>query len=83
MTELRTTSDVIDALGGPTEVAGLVGGTVQRVWNWRRAKTFPVGADEVLKPILRKRGLCASDAVWGRPRPWVPSTRRDAAGERV
>jgi hypothetical protein len=77
MTELTTTRQVIDALGGTKAVADLLGCKMQRVTNWKRARAFPFGADEALKPELGRRGLAVSPALWTSGKPWVAYTPRE------
>lgn len=38
---IRSVPDVFDALGGPDEVAGLIGVTVEAVYNARRRDAIP------------------------------------------
>jgi hypothetical protein len=66
MTELRTTRDVVQALGGPGKLAILLGDgfTRKRVWHWQTT-TFPSSTYVALQGALRARGLTAPASLWG------------------
>lgn len=65
--QLNTTDDVIDALGGTTEVAKLARRSQQAVSNWRsrlRGK-FPAETYLILTQALKQKKLSAPLALWG------------------
>jgi hypothetical protein len=64
MNELRTTSEIINALGGNKAVAALLPDTqADAVSNWRNSR-FPANTYVALKSALKHRGFCASDRLW-------------------
>jgi hypothetical protein len=65
MEELHTTSEVMDALGGNTAVAELVGSNNKAVWNWRGFDTFPSNTYVAMTDALRKKGKTAPASLWG------------------
>jgi len=69
MHELRTTTEVIDALGGNQPVADLTSSTNKAVSNWRGFPTFPSNTYVVITEALRRRGKTAPDALWGMKMP--------------
>jgi hypothetical protein len=67
---LKTTTDVIDALGGNIAVQQLVGAASrQTVSNWRRFKTFPSNTHAVLSGALVAIGREAPRSLWGQVGP--------------
>jgi hypothetical protein len=65
MSNLRTTAQVIKALGGKHEVARLTGRSWSAVWNWEDRKAFPTNTYAVLKAKLETKGASAPDTLWG------------------
>ena len=65
MDELRTTSEVIDALGGNPAVAELTSSTPKAVWNWRGFQTFPSNTYVAMTQALRAKGKTAPATLWG------------------
>lgn len=63
MSILNTPSAVIDALGGPTRTARLVGRSPNAVWNWRE-RGFPPETYLVCQRLLSERGLRAPARLW-------------------
>jgi DNA-binding transcriptional regulator YdaS (Cro superfamily) len=64
---LRSTDDVIDALGGNKGVAQILGvhpAAVSAYRTWYRAK-FPPKHYEVMKRELTRRELAAPASLWG------------------
>lgn len=61
--KLKTSSDVIDALGGLTAVARLTGASSGAVWNWRQ-RGFPSQTFLILTAALTARGLKAPASLW-------------------
>ena len=64
MAKLRTTSDVIDALGGIDAMSELTGTSVNCVYNWRSGRQFPADTYRLLKDELEKIGHDAPDHMW-------------------
>ncbi len=64
MEPLRTTSAVIDALGGTAAVARLTGRTMQAVSNWRDRGLFTAAAYEPISRALEEIGRAADPRVW-------------------
>jgi hypothetical protein len=79
MTELRTTRDVVQALGGPRKLAELLGEDFsrKRVWHWQTT-TFPASTYVALQRALKARGLTAPASLWGMKQP-RPATAQGAA----
>lgn len=65
MVQLKTTSDVMDILGGNTIVAEITGRSAQAVSNWRKFSTFPSNTFVILKAALAVKGYIAPDSLWG------------------
>jgi hypothetical protein len=63
MADLRTTSQVIDALGGTCAVGRLVGRQPPAVTNWRE-RGFPPETFLIFQHLLAERGLRAPAALW-------------------
>ena len=64
MTTLRTTSDIINALGGIETMAELTGTSVNGVYNWRAGKQFAADTYRLLKDALEEIGHDAPDTLW-------------------
>jgi hypothetical protein len=64
MVELKSTSEVMDALGGNGAVAEMTGRTGKAVSNWRKFSSFPSNTFVILKSALALKGFIASDALW-------------------
>ncbi len=69
MDELRTTAEVIDALGGNQPVANLTSSTNKAVSNWRGFPTFPSNTYLAIIEALRARGKTAPASLWGMKTP--------------
>lgn len=69
MDELRTTSEVMDALGGNQPVADLTGSTNKAVSNWRGFEKFPSNTYVAMIAGLRAIGKTAPDSLWGMKQP--------------
>jgi hypothetical protein len=54
MAHLKTTREVIRALGGVSAVAALTDRTYNAAWNWTGFKTFPADTADVMRAALRK-----------------------------
>ena len=65
MSDLTSTSQVIDALGGNQAVVTLTGYSPQRVSNWRGFQTFPSNTYVILTDALAKVGKSAPASLWG------------------
>lgn len=76
MDELHTTSEVMDALGGNTAVAELVGSNNKAVWNWRGSETFPSNTYVAMIAALNVRGKTARATLWGMK---LPAEQESAA----
>jgi hypothetical protein len=64
MTTLRSTSDIITALGGIEAVAELTGTSINGVYNWRAGKQFPADTYLLLNAALKAIGDDAPDTLW-------------------
>jgi len=64
MTTLRTTSEIIDALGGIEAMAELTGTSENGVYNWRAGKQFPADTYRLLNDELKEIGHDAPDHLW-------------------
>jgi hypothetical protein len=69
MTKLRSTSVVIDALGGNQPVAEMLSVTTAAVSNWRGFAVFPAYTYVVITNALKEKGLAAPDRLWAMRRP--------------
>jgi hypothetical protein len=65
MDTLRTTNDVIDALGGTKAVAVLTGKSPQSVTNYRLAPRFPADTFLIMRDALQRIGCDAPPSLWG------------------
>jgi hypothetical protein len=61
--QINTADEVIDRLGGPTEVSRLIGVSIQAVTNWR-TRGLPPETFVVLTTELNKKSLYAPPALW-------------------
>jgi hypothetical protein len=64
-TQLRTTKDVIEALGGTTAVAELTGRSYRAAFNWRGFQTFPANTFLKMRAALDEKGELAPPSLWG------------------
>jgi secreted protein with Ig-like and vWFA domain len=62
--ELRTTREVVDALGGIQAVADLTGRNYDAASNWPRFKTFPADTYLVMTRALTEQGKTAPASLW-------------------
>jgi hypothetical protein len=62
---LSTVDEVIEALGGLTAAAKLVGRSPQAAWNWRDRKIFPPDCFVLMSAELTRLGKSASPELWG------------------
>ena len=69
MHDLKTTSAVMDALGGNSAVAKLTGSKPTAVWNWRTFDKFPSNTYAVMIEALQERGKTAPASLWGMKQP--------------
>lgn len=77
LTELTTTTEVIDALGGNQPVAELTNRGVQAVSNWRAWDHFPSNTYVVMLAALRALDKSAPDALWNMNKsPAAPENRQ-------
>ena len=65
MRSLKTTSAIIDALGGTSQVAHLTGRRLTQVSNWRRMERFPANTFLTMAAALKAAGCAAPPALWG------------------
>jgi hypothetical protein len=63
MRMLHNTDDVIDALGGPTEVGRIIHTSGKTVWQWRN-RGFPPTTYLVLTAALALKGYAAPSHLW-------------------
>lgn len=79
MSELRTTSDVIDALGGNQAVSELTGlNNAAAVSNWRGSEEFPAWSYLLMTRALEQIGKSAPETLW-KMRPHAKRTREASA----
>lgn len=64
MSELTTTNEVIEALGGVASVARLTGRKYSAAHNWLSFETFPSDTYVVLIEALRSVGRTAPPSLW-------------------
>lgn len=65
MEQLRSASDVIDALGGTLKVQALTGRKyAQSVSNWRKSDRLPPDTFVVMSEELEKAGKAAPLSLW-------------------
>jgi hypothetical protein len=64
MRELRSTIEVMDALGNQ-RVAELTGRTYNAAHNWRAIGKFPANTYLALNDELRRHDLQAPPSLWG------------------
>lgn len=64
-TKLKTTGQVIAALGGHARVAEMTGTTYKRVWDWGAGTTFPSRHFLLMWLALAGRGFAAEPSLWG------------------
>jgi len=72
---LRTTSEVIDVLGGTVKAAGIMKRKPQHITNYRSTGRFPPDTYLIVIAELGKRNCTASPSLWG-----IAEPRRAAAG---
>jgi Putative antitoxin of bacterial toxin-antitoxin system, YdaS/YdaT/Meiotically up-regulated gene 113 len=58
---------IISKLGGPSEVAKLVGLKQPAVSNWKKRGAFPPKTYTKIQNALSQRGLAAPNELWGMP----------------
>jgi len=63
MSNIVSTSVLIDVLGGNQKVAALTGATPGAVSNWRKTK-LPAATYVMLQKRLKKMSLTANDSLW-------------------
>jgi hypothetical protein len=64
MKTLRSTADIIDALGGIEAMAELTGTSENGVYNWRSGKQFPADTYRLIKDELKEIDADAPDHLW-------------------
>lgn len=65
MSALRTTSEVVEALGGVPKTRDLVrAASLQRIQNWVKRGRFPPETYVPINEALSGRGLSADPALW-------------------
>ena len=62
---LKSVDDVIEALGGPTKAAGMIGVGASAVSNWRTRGEIPPEHFLVIGEALNAIGVCVDSAVFG------------------
>lgn len=62
---LTTAGEVMEALGGVSEVARLTRRTYKAAFQWRYLPTFPANTYIVMTEALGQRGLSAPPSLWG------------------
>lgn len=79
MEPLETTTAVIDALGGTSATARILGCGMQRVSNWRHVANFPSDTYPAITRALAERGFQAASHLWRT----IPSSVLDTDGPAV
>jgi hypothetical protein len=84
MQVLRTTADVIDALGNNVQTAKLLGVKYNTVTNWRTFGHFPPDTYVMMQRELELRDFIAPPELWkmrvrGKPRKTRRKTRAEKA----
>lgn len=64
MATLRTTSTIIDALGGNAAVSELTKTSVNGVSNWRASGQFPADTYLLIKNAIKAIDVEAPDYLW-------------------
>lgn len=65
MRHLKTTQQVVTALGGLPAVCELTDANIKQAWNWvGRAGTFPARKYVVMHRALKRRGATAPARLW-------------------
>lgn len=67
--ELRTTAEVIEALGGVAAVALLTGRKYSAAFNWKGFVKFPSDTFVVMQAALERAGFRAPASLWGMVEP--------------
>lgn len=65
MTELQTTKEIIDELGGTEGISALTGANAKAISVWRSHGRFPWKTYPAITASLRKRGKTAPQTLWG------------------
>ena len=81
MDELRTTTEVMEALGGYKEVAFITGRTPKATSNWHRFESFPPDTYIVMTQALKDLGQEAPMSLWRMKEPTVVSEGQTEAAE--
>ena len=72
--DLATVDEVIAALGGQREVAGLTGRrSGSAIPMWKQRGSFPSNTYAVMIEALQERGKTAPASLWGMKQPEVAS----------
>lgn len=84
MSELNTTVEVIEALGGLRSVAALTGRKPGAAWNWKKSPTFPSDTYVVMQDEIARMGHSAPPSLWGMVAPDLqPRSEPQVHPERV
>lgn len=62
--KLKTTSDIVNFLGGNQAVAELLGVSKQAVVNYKATGTFPASSYFLIRNALKKRNRIPPDDLW-------------------
>lgn len=65
MATLRTSTEIIDQLGGTAEVSRLTGKRMQNVSRWKGENRFPPDTYLCMTQALEERGHRAPVSLWG------------------
>ena len=68
MSNIASTSVLIDALGGNQKVAAITHSSPNAVSGWRRGK-LPAATYVAIQKKVRKMGLSAPDSLWAMRKP--------------
>jgi hypothetical protein len=67
--ELKSTSEIVDVLGGISSVARLTGSKYNAACNWKAALTFPSNTYVAMTTALKAKGYRAPASLWGMKEP--------------
>jgi hypothetical protein len=76
--DLKTTGEVMAALGGTTAVARLTNRKVTAASNWQSFDKFPANTFVVMTEALRRIGKRAPASLWGMVEPAASSASAQA-----
>lgn len=80
MKKLETYDDVVNAFGGSTELAKLLGRGAPSIWNWQHKRgRFPAQFYRAMTEALAENKMTAAPELWGQ----VKLARRSPSMQRA